>query len=1212
MSDAERSCRLSERDVEARRRACSEFERPVALEAGAGTGKTTALVTRVLAWALGPGWERAVAAVEERQGAAPRADRIASQVLERVVAITFTEAAAAEMSTRVADALREVEAGKPPDWLPADALPTDPAVCSERALALRGALDHLIVQTIHAYCRRLLVTHPLEAGLHPQLEIDAEGRRQAEVVREVCEEQLSRAYLEPGEPGILALAEGGVGPQQIEDEVLALLDAGVSADALRSDPLSDARVVALHDRVRAALEAFAAAAQGALHGVARNPTAVRVARAIDATIEELRANPWSDAAALEDGVARLRERWDESARTRLGQWAGGDFLVTEQAAIGSRDEAIAAAAAGLVPLVSHLCSLDVARLAVARPVLLELLSETEARLRARGVATFSALLSETRDLLRGRPAVAARVRSRIDQLLVDEFQDTDRRQCDIVRAIALEGPPAQRPGLFLVGDPKQSIYGWRSADLAAYEAFVQDVEALGGERGRLSVNHRSAPRILEEVERVIAPVMLEQEGLQPAFQPLIPSERTRLQEGFRLGGSAPTECWVSASWDGDPAAPQPTRTGEAALIEARVLARDLRRLHDEHDVAWQAVGVLFRGRGDFEIYLGALRTAGIPFAVEGDRRYYQRREIIEASALVRCVLDPNDHLALLTLLRSAAVGVPDAALIPLWVRRIPSRLGALHGAAPDALGELRVLLDEVVASLPGDVPGLERVAGWEENLLAVAEALALLRHAYRCEAADVFVERLRSLTLFEVTEAARFLGAWRNANLDRFFRELTDELDGDGGAHAALRRLRSAVADEEQQEEGRPKDVVEDAVRIMTIHGAKGLDFEHVYLMQLHKGSGRGGFGGVDAGEIDDVVEYRLFDAATPGWDRVARERETVSDAEQVRMLYVAMTRAKRRLVLAGVWPDFQKSGSSGPAMKLLEEGRGLPPGIVERVGAADRAEADGTLWVFPGREAGADTAASEERADREGLPTAEQVRAASRSLASARQRARQRMERPLSGRASEQAHGSGAFASSSHGAGDESRMAMAIGTAIHRVLENLDFEAAAGARRERADALLAIALGEAAPPERFEEALTRARAMFERITGGALYAKLRSLAAQIVARELPVLVPPTGDTGPAAYLSGMIDLVYRDPDSGQLVVADYKTDRVDDEAVLQERTAAYALQGAVYQRAVQEAFGLPYTPRFELWYLAADRIVQALQAAGNGPDPARPEVHRQ
>ena len=183
----------------------------------------------------------------------------------------------------------------------------------------------------------------------------------------------------------------------------------------------------------------------------------------------------------------------------------------------------------------------------------------------------------------------------------------------------------------------------------------------------------------------------------------------------------------------------------------------------------------------------------------------------------------------------------------------------------------------------------------------------------------------------------------------------------------------------------------------------------------------------------------------------------------------------------------------------------------------------------------------------------------------------------------------------------------MALGTAIHLVLEQADLESGCADLRESGDALLRMSLGEAVAPERFDETLDRARALLERIVDGSPFAKLRSLADKIVARELPVLVPPSDDAGPAAYLSGVIDLVYRDPDSQQLVVADYKTDRVDDDAVLQERTEAYARQGAVYQRAVQDAFGLPYTPRFELWYLAADRIVQA---AGNGFDLSRSEVH--
>ena len=133
----------------------------------------------------------------------------------------------------------------------------------------------------------------------------------------------------------------------------------------------------------------------------------------------------------------------------------------------------------------------------------------------------------------------------------------------------------------------------------------------------------------------------------------------------------------------------------ATELEAQALARDIRSLHEDHGVAWKGIGVLLRGRSDLEVYLGALRAADVPYAVEGDRSYYQRREVIEAAALVRSVLDSNDHLALLALLRSAAVGVPDVALIPLWTRGLASRIGALSEPSPELLEALRAELAEM-------------------------------------------------------------------------------------------------------------------------------------------------------------------------------------------------------------------------------------------------------------------------------------------------------------------------------------------------------------------------------------------------------------------------------------------------------------------------------------------------------------------------------------
>jgi ATP-dependent exoDNAse (exonuclease V) beta subunit len=129
-------------------------------------------------------------------------------------------------------------------------------------------------------------------------------------------------------------------------------------------------------------------------------------------------------------------------------------------------------------------------------------------------------------------------------------------------------------------------------------------------------------------------------------------------------------------------------------------------------------------------------------------------------------------------------------------------------------------------------------------------------------------------------------------------------------------------------------------------------------------------------------------------------------------------------------------------------------------------------------------------------------------------------------------------------------------------------------------------------PSDRLADALEQAGAMLDTVGRGALLSQLRRHRDEVVARELPVLAAPGPDDRAIDFLSGTVDLVYRDADSDELVVVDYKTDRIEDEADLLVRTRAYARQGAIYQRAVRHAFALDYTPRFELWYLSLDRRV--------------------
>jgi len=909
--------------------------------------------------------------------------------------------------------------------------------------------------------------------------------------------------------------------------------------------------------------------------------------------------PPAERESLARFIGDLRERLTERRRNRLRAWRRGDFNKGEAAALGDRAGRLPARVAELLLNLDHAVSIDLELLDAARRALAGPLAAAEAQLRAAGVLTFSALLGEARGLLRARPDVAARIRAGIDQLLVDEFQDTDRCQCEIVRRLALDGPEEARPGLFIVGDPKQSIYGWRRADLAAYSAFVDEVIGSGGQRVSLSVNFRSVPAVLDEVERVVAPVMEAIPGVQPAFERLIACAEHADAEGFRRGRLRPVEYWLPMAWKDDESGFRETSAAEAARIEAAALARNLCELHDQHDVAWGSIGVLFRSRGDWETYLLALRQAGIPYAAEGDRNYYRRREVIDAACLVRCVIDRNDQLAWISYLRSAAVGVPDAAWIPLWSRGFPDRFAKLDASEPETIAGFASLIRDAASAVAADVPGIERISGWEQNLLSAISDIARLRASFASDPADVFVERLRTRTLFEATESARHLGAWRCANLERFFREIRVDLEAGRDPHELSRRLRSAVAAERVAEEGRPADLMADAVKVMTIHGAKGLGFEHVYLMQLHKGAGGGPDRPTQAAEFAGGFEYQVLSVPTLAWDRVLRERERSAEAERVRLLYVALTRAKQRLVSIGLWSVHQQRSRSGQAIELIQPRIEATEGLAgwlsgaAPAGSADFVDGFGVRWSLPALEAAEDAAVSGARARGAELPSASEVADASRRLAALRARAVERTARPMGATASAQSREDGDWESTGRvGRGEDGVDARAIGVAIHRALEEFDFAADGKAEMERLRDAIARDLARSTPIDRADATIAAGTQLWEEIERGNLFARLRELSDGIVARELPVLSPPGNAGGPVGYRSGVIDLVYRDPRDHQLVVVDYKTGEATDPKTLKRRADAYAEQGAFYTRALEDAFELSYTPRCEFWFLDADERI--------------------
>ncbi len=1155
------------RDALARRRAQEEFIRPLVLEAGAGTGKTAALTARVLAWSLGPGWERAAA---DRPGAS--AEEVAATTLKGVLAITFTEAAAAEMAERVGEALGLVAAGTIPNWL---AIPAGVGAleAARRAASLSAALDQLNISTIHGYCLALLRAESPAAGLHPGFEVDADGSRVQEAVRAELADWLPEAATSPAMRRLVA--EGG-SLTQVGEALVMLVTAGVEAAELAVPGAEETwlRLAELGE----ALAALVEVAGGLARVSARSSLTLATWAAVVQTRSLLETPRPSELEAI---FAPLAALWPENRRTRLRDWGRGEWRDSERAALG---EAVPASTTHAEQVLGHLEALLTMRpvqLAAASGVLGGLLERVQERLRRSGVVTFEGLLRGAERLLARYPAVAARERARLQQVLVDEFQDTDQVQCQLVARLCLEGPPGQRPGLFVVGDPKQSIYAWRSADLAAYEAFVAQVKEAGGEVHPLNVNFRSVPAILAEVERVIAPAMVYHPGVQPAFQPLLPSPERQRETGFRLGRWAAVEYWEA-----------PVEEGErSSVLAARAVAADLAALHRQ-GVAWERVGILLRTTGELETYLEAMRQAGVPYAAARERSYYRRREVIEAAALLRLLADPTDQVALLTWLRSPLVGVPDAALLPLWRAGFPQLLTDLLGPDDPSLNRLDSMIREAAGAVPAGVPGMDRVGGWTALLAEGVRRVAELRWWLEQEPFPDWLERVRQVTWLEAGEAVRFLGRFRLANLDSFFRELERQVEEAGGdRRAVLKAVRRALAAAERRDTRQPGRGSLDGVRVMTIHAAKGLDFDHVYLVEAHRASRSGGGDNLVV-RVGPHLYLKLLGYPWPNWQEGARLRQAQEEAELVRTLYVALTRARDRLVVVGDWQPRRRQGT-GSHLEVCRHRR--PSLDWEAAGLEEEGwrwvDVDGARWVYPPALA---APGRRVRVEVEG-PAGEGERLTMQAarLASLAAVAKRRAARVRGAPVTAEAH--------RHEEDWPFRdricsgvAARAAGTAVHAVLEQLDLSCRLEGQLLKWAGQVDAVLPPDLPAEERRAAATRARKVLERFLASSLFERLQELAPAVLGREVPLLLPgeEEGD-GPLGYLSGSIDFLYWEVPAGQLVVADFKTDAVASEEELTRAVGGYARQGELYCRAVQQAFALPERPHFELWFLQVGRIVR-------------------
>jgi len=1077
-------------DAAARLRIVEDIASELAVDAAAGSGKTTVLVDRV------------VSLVHSKQ-----------VPMRSVAAITFTEAAAAELRTRLRAALTKA-AENDPDLLVAV-----------------HEVDEAAVSTIHAFARRILVEHWLAAGLPPRVDVldpPAEQIEQRERWKEFTNDLLAdpsaRPMLVRAFAARLRLSqlpelarELSAQHHRLDDGVLGSLAAEAQH---RSDPAVDvAPLLAALDAALAYMsqcsvdsDALLGHLVGKVHGARQRLGRLEPGDEVTilSVLDDLPRLSCSrgQASRWRCPVGDVRDRCGDAERIRL------DILTRVRQSVTA-------------DLLCRIAQWAV-RCAEQR--------HDEGRL------TFQDLLVETCRLLQRDPTVRRAVRARYRCLLVDEFQDTDPLQVELVTLLQAtnDDDPSEGPArLFVVGDPEQSIYRFRGADVAL---FIDTVNRLRA-RLELTSNFRSVPGVLEWVDELFG--------------------RGGWDNGSGPGPFAAhrsLSAWRRPSADRDH--PPVVLYGEAH----RVLASEVRRIGAEEtarlvrqviDDEWHVneslaegaagrparfrdIAILIPTRTSLATLERALEDVAVPYRLEGDALVWAAQEVRDLLAILRAAEDPADAVAVVAALRTAALACGDDDLVRFhgthesWdPRGVPAEPAERRGPVSRAMRLLREL---------------HELRMWSEPSALVSQVL----------------ERLHLFELALVHDRPR--DHWQRLRwvLDqaRVFDETIGGTLGDFLAWIDLRQ------DEGWSSSLGPPEPDDDAVRILTIHGAKGLEFPIVFM------SGLQGFDQARPTarvlwDSTGVPQARIVtDFQSPGYDEAVAVDRLLEAEERRRLLYVASTRARDFLFVDLT----RKDQSTSLLIRMAEVCQEFPtawcrpPGPDERHATAPAPPEQTT----PAPDDGA--AAHARWMTQRGATISSGTRQPAWS-ATALSRLADGRARPIdasltSTRGGAQPPDRSASEPSESPSGDEQRL---IGRAVHDVLAKLDIDSwvngAAVDEEARSAALRRIA-----------EAATQAQGLEDgrrdvvaRLVRHALGAPtVRVVAGTRHFRELPLAAPVGLAAGePSGVIEGSADLVGQTKDG--LVVIDFKTfaDRgrgphaTDPEHLRQVAAYAYALGSA-------------------------------------------------
>ena len=831
------------------RPAVDQHDQSLLLSAGAGSGKTRVLVERYLRILEAGAWDPNLPA--------------------RLLAITFTERAAQEMRERIYREVAERAAESSP-------------VEAERLAELGRELETAPISTIHGFCSRLLRENAAEAGLDPRFRVpDLVEQRELEdkVVADLLAEENADLILLAGEFGLEKLRDGLKEHRELRRSLGILARTDEDAEALAASQkeavlqLIRERWTAWQKQLPARFAELCDHLPGASHPAAKQGEKIAEALAILAqTGEELDADlPARLSAAMFRFTSKGKKIDDE------GHLAAKWGLLKDE---------LKDAAKTLMPLSN---AEPDPRPPGMRAAFFRLQAELDRRLnqgmRERAWLDFEDLQLVALHMLEKDPALRDRLRGQFTQILVDEMQDTNQLQLRLIRQLAPEDAPSGRT-LFLVGDPRQSIYGFRNADVEVFRAEAARAQVRGESRS-LSYNYRSHPALLNFFN---------------AFFP--EDEFPAMASPDQTEGAPRVHIQLAVTGESN------TQTARHRAAEA--LAQTLRQAYDSglavkdgdghRPLDWKDVAILVRSGNAISPLVRALTAQDIPHEASGGKEYFIRQELLDLENLIAALDDPYHRFKLARGLRSEAIGLSRRDLVALMLPGANDTKQQRQG---------RILLDRLAAAVDGELglspDGQSRI----DSFLKIRREIGPRLH--RLPMQQLIMEVVR-VSGFDYRAATERYGLKMLRNL-RQLSELLGELErhrrmavGDFLGH--MQRIREISP--KRQEAWVPEEG-ESLVKILTIHSAKGLEFPLVVVADLER----------DLSSVrspDDFASLRL----PSGADQAAilglnwrdglggkhpdilhtwiREASSKREAEESRRLfYVAVTRAMDYLILSGV-----------------------------------------------------------------------------------------------------------------------------------------------------------------------------------------------------------------------------------------------------------------------------------------------------------------------